>query len=136
MSTEENKRIVRRLFEDPNREDLSALDEVIAPDFTFHNPADPTVGTGPAGFRQWIEGQRQRMRDVRITVEDQIAEGDKVATRFTTAGTDVASGKPVTISVIAIHELRDGKIVGHWDEADILGAMQQVGALPSEGQPR
>ena len=130
MSTEQNKAVVRRLMEEAERGNLAVIDELVAPDFVFHNPGDPSVGGGPEGYKRWMAQQQSEVRDARITVEDQLAEGDKVATRFTVRGTHAASGKPVVVTVIAIDELRDGRVVGHWDEADILGAMQQVGAAP------
>jgi ketosteroid isomerase-like protein len=134
MSIEENKAVVRRLMEEVGRGNLAIIDELIAPDFVFHNPADPSVGGGPDGYRRWL-AQRGAPGEDRITIEDQLAEGDKVATRFTVRGTHAETGKPVTITVIAIDQLRDGRLVGHWDEADVLGMLQQIGAIPAPGQP-
>ena len=133
MSTDENKAVVRRLMEEVARGNLAIIDELIAPDFVFHNPSDPSVGGGPEGYRRWL-AQRGSPGDDRITIEDQLAEGDKVATRFTVRGTHAETGKAVTITVIAINQLRDGRLVAHWDEADILGYMQQIGAIPAPGQ--
>jgi predicted ester cyclase len=71
----------------------------------------------------------------RITIEDQIAEGDKVATRFTVRMTHLATGVLVTLTAIAIAQLLDGQLVAYWDEADMLGLLRQVGALPAPGPP-
>ena len=134
MSIEENKAVVRRLMTEIERGNLASIDELIAPDFVFHNPSDPAVGGGPEGYRRWL-AQRGAPGTDRITIEDQLAEGDKVATRFTVRGTHAETGKPVTITVIAIDQLRDGRLVGHWDEADVLGMPRRIGALPAAGPP-
>ena len=132
MSIEENKAVVRRLMTEIERGNLASIDELIAPDFVFHNPSDPSVGGGPEGYRRWL-AQRGSPGNDRITIEDQLAEGDKVATRFTVHGTHAETGKPVTVTVIAIDQLQDGRLVGHWDEADVLGMLQQIGAIPASG---
>jgi steroid delta-isomerase-like uncharacterized protein len=140
MSVEENKAIVRRFIEEATRGNLAIVDELVAPGFVFHNPADPDVGGGPEGMRRWLAGNSEAFPDFRFTIEDQIAEGTKVVTRLTGRGTHQgeafgipATGKPVTITAIFIDEVADGKLVGHWDEADILGVMQQLGAVPLPG---
>jgi ketosteroid isomerase-like protein len=132
MSIEENKAAVRRLMTEVERGNLAIIDELIAPDFVFHNPSDPSVGGGPAGYRRWL-AQRGAPGTDRITIEDQLAEGDKVATRFTVRGPHAETGTPVTVTVIAIDQLRNGRLVGHWDEADVLGMLQQIGAIPASG---
>ena len=134
MSTEDNKAVVRRLMEETNRENLAVIDELVAPEFVFHNPSDPSVGGGPEGYRRWV-AQRGRGDESQLLIEDQIAEGDKVATRFTVRGTSAETGKTVTLTGIAIDQLRDGRLVAHWDEADVLGLMQQLGTLPTAGPP-
>ena len=58
-----------------------------------------------------------------------------MATRFTVRATHAGTGKAVTITVIAIDQLRDGRLVGHWDEADALGMLQQIGEIPAAGPP-
>ena len=138
MSTEANKAVVRRFIEEASGGNLAVVDELVAPGFVFHNPADPGVGSGPDGMRRWLAGNREAFPDFRFTIEDQIAEGTKVVTRLTGRGTHQgeafgapATGKPVTITAIFIDEVADGKLVGHWDEADILGVMQQLGAPPA-----
>ena len=138
MSTEANKAVVRRFIEEASGGNLAVVDELVAPGFVFHNPADPGVGGGPEGVRRWLAGNREAFPDFRFTIEDQIAEGAKVVTRLTGRGTHrgeafgvPATGKPVTITAIFIDEVADGKLVGHWDEADILGVVQQLGAPPA-----
>jgi ketosteroid isomerase-like protein len=117
------------------RGDLAVIDELIAPDFVLHNPSDPAVGDGPEGYRRWL-ARRGAPGNDRITIEDQLAEGDRVATRFTVRGTHAETGTPVTVAVIAIDQLRDGRLVGHRDEADILGMLQQIGAVPAADPTR
>ena len=135
MSIEQNKAAVRRLMTEVERGDLAVIDELVAPDFVFHNPSDSAVGGGPAGYRRWL-AQRGAPGTGRITIEDQLAEGDKVATRFTARGTHPATGTPVTVTGIAIDQLRAGRLVGHWDEADVLGMLQQIGAVPASALTR
>jgi steroid delta-isomerase-like uncharacterized protein len=141
MSSEENKAVVRRFIEEASRGNLAIVDELVAPGFVFHNPADPGVGSGPEGVRRWLGGNREAFPDFRFTIEEQIAEGAKVVTRLTGRGTHrgeafgvPATGKTATITAIFIDEVADGKLVGHWDEADILGLLQQLGAVPAPGQ--
>jgi steroid delta-isomerase-like uncharacterized protein len=137
--TEANKAIVRRLIEAINTRDLSALDEVIAPEFIHRNPADPTLPRGPEAFRQLMAAWYPAFPEGRETVEDQIAEGDKVVTRWSFCGRHDGTlfgveptGKTVTFSGIFIDRLKGGKIVEHWDEADILGLMEQL--TPSDSR--
>ncbi len=129
VTAEENKAVVRRYFEGfhNGRED-AILEEIMNPDLL-----EPT--------RQVTRMLLTAFPDYQLTIEDQIAEGTKVVTRLTGRGTHrgeafgvPATGNPVTITAIFIDEVADGKLVGHWDEADILGAMQQGGALPAPGQ--
>ena len=134
MSIEENKAVVRRLLAEVERGNLTSIDELVAPDFVFHNPADPAVGGGPEGYRRWLT-QRGAPGIDRVTIEAQLAEGDTVATRFTVRGTHTETGRPVTLTGIAIDQLRDGRLVGHWDEADVLGMLGRIGALPAAGPP-
>jgi predicted ester cyclase len=134
MSTDENKAVVRRLMEETSQGNLAVIDELIAPDFVFHNPSDPSVGGGPEGYRRWTTQRGGDLGDERVTIDDQLADGDKVATRFTVRATHAETGKAVTITVIAIDQLLDGRLVAHWDEADLLGLMQQIGAIPAPGQ--
>jgi steroid delta-isomerase-like uncharacterized protein len=138
MSLEENKTLVRRMMEAMNRGDLAALKEVIAPDFVHRNPGDPQMPAGPEGIQQLAERWLRAFPDGQEVPDDQIAEGDKVVTRWTFQGTHqgtlfgiAPTGRQVTLTGIHIDRIQNGKIVEHWDEADIAGLLQQLDASGS-----
>jgi steroid delta-isomerase-like uncharacterized protein len=141
MSTEENKAAERRLVEEVwNNHNPGAISEFVAADVIEHNPV---LGLGPGreGFRQALETVFSAFPDVRITVEDLVAEGDKVVERWTGTATHRGAfmGVPPTnrhVSVEGIDILRyaDGKRVETWHQWDALGVMQQLGAVPSSGR--
>ena len=143
MSGQQNKAIIRRLFEQTTAGDPADVDDLVSPDFVFHDPADAALGGGPAGFRRWLARSVAAIPDGRLTIEEQIAEGDRVVTRFTVRGTArekvlgvPARGQLVVVTGIQIGEVSGGKLVGHRDEVDLLGLVRQLGAAPrtSAGQ--
>jgi steroid delta-isomerase-like uncharacterized protein len=116
------------------------MDELFAADFVDHNPA--VLSHDLEGTKQLFSMYLDAFPDVQITVDDLIAEGDRVAARFTGQGTHKGpfmglppTGKPFTLTAIDILRIVDGKIVEHWGEADTLGLLQQLGAIPAPGQP-
>ncbi len=140
MSTEENKAIARRLYETFNRAvstgNMSLLDEVIAANGVDRNPA-PGQAPGLEGVKQVFDQFRAAFPDFTFTVEDMIAEGDKVASRISTRGTHKgdfqgipATGKQVTQTGIDILRIAGGKVVERWGEFDNLGLLQQLGVVP------
>lgn len=139
MSAGENKAVVRQLYEDLfNQKNLAALDGVTAPNFVDHDPDNPTADL--AGARQYFRMMFAAFPDLRVTVEDMIAEGDTVVARVTVSGTHQGEflgippgGKQVTITGIDILRLADGKLVEHWGQFDSLGMMQQLGVIPTPG---
>ena len=130
MSTEQNKAIVRRLWEEVwNKADLAVADEIFDAAYAEHE-------------KGWAATWLAAFPDTHFAVEDMIAEGDKVVTRFSVRGThqgalwDIApTGRQITINGIWIHRLADGKIVEgrDWGQGDWLGLMQQLGAIPTPG---
>lgn len=134
-----NKEIVRRLVDGVWRErDLGLIDELVAEDYVGHNPAQPAPARGPAGFRAFVELYQAAFEATSITIEDQLAEGDTVVTRWTGRGTHTGelmgiapTGKEVTVSGITISRLKGGKIVEEWDLMDSLGMLVQLGAVPA-----
>jgi steroid delta-isomerase-like uncharacterized protein len=143
MSTEENKALARRMVEAWNRGDLAALDDLIAPDYVFHDPADPAMPPGPRGAKELVAAFRTAFPDLRLTIEDEIAEGAMVVQRLTGTGTHHGpfagvppTGKPVTMSSIEVLRVERGKIAEHWDEFDMVGLLRQLGALPASGAAR
>lgn len=140
MSLEENKAIVRRFFEEgPSKGNLTAVDEILSPSFTLHTPLPSAPGI--QGMKEIITICRSAFEHLGVTVEDMIADGDKVAARFTARGIHKGSfmnlpptGNPVTMTGIEIFRIKDGKIVELWGEANLLGLMVQLGILPAPGQ--
>ena len=134
-----NKALARRLVEEAfTAGHLEVVDELIARDYVGHDPSLPEDARGPAGVRELIAGYRAAFPDIRVTVEDQIAEGDRVVTRWAATGTHQgellgmpATGKQGTVTGITIDRIADGKIVESWDNWDTLGLMQPLGAIPA-----
>jgi steroid delta-isomerase-like uncharacterized protein len=143
MSIEEdNKALVRRYTDLFNRNDLPA-EEVVAPlasGFVYHRPGMPDV-TGLAEVKQSIEMYRNAFSNMHQTIEDMVAEGDKVACRWSGRATHqgelmgiAATGKAITITGIVIYRVANGKIQEEWDYSDVLGLMQQLGIDPLQGK--
>ena len=135
--SEANKTLIRRLVEEvQNRHNVDAIDEFIAPSFVNYDPLPGLPGT--------LEGAKQLHRmlfaafpDLKMTIHDQAAEGDKVWTRKTASGTHQgelfgipATGKQVSWNIIDIMTIRNGKVTEHWVVADVMSLMQQLGAVP------
>ena len=138
MSLEENKAIVRRWFAETDRGNTAIVDELCAPDYIDHNPPLPDMPAGRAGVHRANAVLRAAFPDTVHTIEDQVAEGDKVVTRLRGRATFTGeclgippTGGVVEIDGIMIHRLVDGKLVEHWALSDQLSFMQQLGALPA-----
>jgi steroid delta-isomerase-like uncharacterized protein len=138
MSSEQNKAIVRRAFEEPWKGSLAVVDELVASDYIGHDPATPEPLRGPEGVKEFISTYRAAFPDARITVEQQLAEGDLVATRWSGRGTHEGelmgiepTGKQVTVSGLTISRLEGGKIVEEFLNWDTFGMMQQLDAVPA-----
>lgn len=136
MSTT-NKPIMQRffaeLFSDGN---LRVADEIVGVNYLNHN-AVPGETPGREGLKAFVAHLRTAFPDIHFTVEDQIAEGDKVVTRWRAIGTHQAefagipaTGKPVDVTAINIHRISDGQIQEAWLNWDALGMMQQLGVVP------
>jgi predicted ester cyclase len=137
MSSEQNKAIVRRLIEEPWKGDLSVVDELLDRSYVGYDPSVPEPLRGPDGFKENIATYRAAYSDARITVVDQIAEGDMVATRWTGRGThdgdlmDIApTGKQVEVSGLTLSRLENGKVIEDYTNWDTFGMMQQLGVVP------
>ena len=129
--------IVKRLFEEPWKGNFEVIDEFVAANYVGHDPAEPEPIRGPAGLRANIEMYLAGFPDGGITVDDQIVDGDKVATRWTGRGTQTGefagiapTGKEVTISGLTISRLEGGMVVEEWATWDTLGMLIQLGAIP------
>ena len=137
--TEANKAISRRVVEEIfNEGKLEVADELIAPEFVGYDPALPEPMRGPGGLKQQAEGYRAASSDLKITIEDEIAAGDTVVTRWTARGTHdgelfgiAATGRQTTVTGITIDRIVDGRIAEQWNNWDALGLLQQLGAVPA-----
>ena len=140
MSIEENKALIRRFYEEVfNKRNLAALDDFYAPDHVDHT-LPPGLPVGPEGTRQAIAVMLEGFPDLHITIEDMIAEGDKLVIRFTTHGTQQGmlgeippTGKRVAVTTIEITRVASGKIVEDWGLDDRLGMLQQLGLVSAMG---
>ena len=138
---EGNAAISRRLFEEAwNAGNLSVIDELVATDAVGHDPSLPEEIRGPEGLKRQISVYRAAFPDVQFTIEDEIAQGDKVALRWTARGTHrgelmglAPTGKAAKVTGITIDKIADGKVVESWVEWDNLGLAQQIGAAPPPG---
>jgi steroid delta-isomerase-like uncharacterized protein len=142
VSAEENKALVRRSFEEVfNQGNLDAVEEIFAPDYVLHDPTSPEEIRGTEGMRQYVSMYRTAFPDLQQTIEEQIAEGEKVATRLTGRGTHQGeligippTGNQVEAPGIVINRISGGKIAESWANYDALGMMQQIGAVPAPGE--
>jgi steroid delta-isomerase-like uncharacterized protein len=137
-SEDENKAISRRADEELfNRGNLDVADELFAPAFVYHDPAGGEL-RGPESVKGYAAMLRDAFPDLQQTIEEQMAEGDKVAYRWTARGTHegelmgiAPTGKRVEFTGIAVARLANGKIEEIWENYDALGMMQQLGVVPS-----
>ena len=116
-------------------ETASEAKELLATDFALHVPLPAAAGV--QGMIDVITACRAAFEHLNVTVEDMVAEGDRVAARFTARGVHKGAfmglpptGKPITMTGIEIFRIKDGKIAELWGEANLLGLMQQLGILP------
>ena len=142
MSTEENKELCRRFFEEVfNKLDQNTATEIISPRFVTHHPAYPEGIHGIEGVNQVIATFRGGLPDLQYTIQDMIAEGDKVVVRWIAHGTHQGTflgipptGKKVAATGIDIFRIAFGKLEEAWVNSDILGLLQQIGAIPPMGE--
>jgi predicted ester cyclase len=137
MSAEANKALVRRFYEEIDKGNLEALDELVVEDYLDHSPPPfPGLVPGREGlkqaFRMFWEATPGYHR-----IEDQIAEGDKVVTRLTAYGKHEEdlpgaprTGNDLKMTAIAIHRIENGRLAEKWSEKDVLGFLQQIGVIP------
>ena len=135
----DNKTILRRFFEEIfNEQNLAVADEIVAVDYINHNAA-PGETPGREGLKQYVTYLHSANDGVRFVIEDQVAEDEKVVTRWTATATHTgefagipATGKAFSLTAINIHRVVDGQIQEGWLEWDALGWMQQLGVIPSD----
>ena len=140
LQAERNKAVVRRFIEEvQNKKNIELFDELHAEDFV-NLSAPPGMPADREGGKLFLSGFLNGFPDSRVTVEEMIADGDRVATKKTFTGTHTGefagippTGNRVTITFADILRLRDGRIVEHWLSMDQLSFMQQLGVIPSDG---
>jgi len=140
MASQDNKAIVARFYDEVlNQRKVGVLDELAIEDYVEHDPF-PGQGNGRADLKARVQALQSAFDPLRFTVEDVIAEGDKVVVRWKNAGTHSGSfmGIPATkktfsVAGIDVHLVRDGRIAEHWHVVDQLGQMQQMGLIPGPG---
>jgi steroid delta-isomerase-like uncharacterized protein len=142
MSTENNKAAIRRVYEEAiSRGNMAVIDELVSPDYVEHDPNYPQPVRGPEGLKQYFLAFRSAFPDLHLTIEDIVGEGDTVAVRHTTRGTQKGdllgippTGKQLTTTGMTIQRFVDGKLVETWVNADSLGMLQRLGVIPAPGQ--
>jgi steroid delta-isomerase-like uncharacterized protein len=141
MSVEQNKAVLRREVGElyNHTGNLDAVEEIFAPEYVSHEPTSGEV-RGIEGARQFAATFREAFPDLQNTIEDMVAEGDKVVMRFRGNGTHEGeteafgppTGKRMEITGITIKRLADGKIVEAWTNFDALGMMRQLGVMDAQ----
>ncbi len=133
MSTEENKAVARRFYEIVASGDARGAGEIVAEDYVNHN-AIAGQNPGLEGYKNTVADLAAAFADLRFTIEDQVAEGDKVASRYTASGTHIGefmgaspTNQSVSWSALVIQRVLDGKIQESWLYMDQLGLRKQLG---------
>ena len=142
MSTEQNKAIVRQMVEEIfNRGNMSRADEFLAPDFVEREELPPGIPRDREGVKQLTIMLHSAFPDFKATVDDIVAEGDKVVIRQTWSGSHRGefmgippTGRSVSFGVIDIIRIAEGRCVEHWGQMDSMSLMQQLGAIPAPAQ--
>jgi predicted ester cyclase len=142
MSAEQNKAAGRRMVEEVfNQGHMSMVDELLAPNFVEREELPPGMPRDREGVKVLTTMLRSAFPDFKATLDDIVAEGDKVVIRQTWSGTQKGefmgippTGKKVSFGVIDIMRFEGGKVVEHWGQMDSMGMMQQLGAIPEPGQ--
>ena len=133
----EAKEIVRRLTEDAWT-DPSVVDELVSPDYVGYDPTEPEPLRGPAAFKAQLEKYQTAFEGAHVTIDEQLAEGDTVVTRWTGRGRHTGeiqgvapTGKDVAVAGITISRVENGQVVEERQVWDALGMLVQIGAVPA-----
>ena len=138
MTAEENKALARRELEEifDAKGNIDAAEEIYAPNYISHQPAGDEDIHGVQAMKQFATGMREAFPDLEITIEEQIAEGDRVLTRFRTRGSHQGelwgippTGREVQITNMSLCRIEGGRMVEEWPAPDRLGMMQQLGVV-------
>lgn len=137
MAPEANKAAKRRYFDAFNAQNLDAIDELFAREYVLHVPGSPDI-EGSETLKQMVAGSLASLSEAVLTVDDMVAEGDKVATRWTLTAIHSgdfmgvpATNQRIKMQGMTIDRFVDGRVVEGWDSFDMYGLMKQLGAIPS-----
>jgi predicted ester cyclase len=139
MTPEDLKHRARRIIEEVyNQGDLAVADELISPDYIHHVPGEPP-SPGIRGVKELVQQIRRSFPDFHASIEDEVAEGDRVVQRISGRGThedeffDIpATGGLITFHITEINRVGpDGKFAEHWSSVDLLSVLQQLKAIPA-----
>ena len=141
MSTEQNKALARQLVEEViNQGNIRVIDELLIPDFIEHEELPPGIPPGREAPKVLFTMLRSAFPDFKATIKHLIAEGDEVVLHMTWTGTHEGefmgippTGKSISINVIDILGIAEGKFVEHWGVMDSMAMMQQLGVVPAPG---
>ena len=140
LSLEENRAVVRKMFEAINKRNLASLDALMAPDFMLHMHTQQAQGWEVS--KRVIEDEIKAFPDLHVTIEDIVAEGDKVCVRLHETATHrgtyrglTPTGNKLAYTVVAIWRLVEGKIVEGWIVYDQLDFLKQLGVIEWKGFP-
>ena len=142
MAAEQNKALIVRFVDELfNRGNTGIVGEIFAPDFIEREQLPPGIPDGREGVKVLTSMLRSAFPDFKATIDDILAEGDKVVIRMTWSGTQKgefmgvpATGKRVSFGVIDIIRITNGKLVEHWGQMDSMSLMQQIGAIPAPAE--
>jgi steroid delta-isomerase-like uncharacterized protein len=142
MSAEQNKDLVRGWWDALNQGNaVDVVEEFYAADYVLHDPTQPEPVRGVEGVRAFISGIASGFPDMQCTIEDLLADGDKVVQRLTVRGTQQGefqgmppSGKAVEIWLMVISRIANNKIAEEWQLVDSFTLLQQLGAVPAPGE--
>jgi steroid delta-isomerase-like uncharacterized protein len=142
--SEQNKSSVRRLFEEVwNKGHVQVADELFAPTYTHHDSSTPDLGRGPESEKKRVALYRNAFPDIRLTIEDMLAEGETVVARWSCRGTHkgelngiAPTGKQFNINGISIARFTNGKMFEGYVNWDALSLMQQLGVVPELGKAK
>ncbi len=141
MSAEAHKALIQRAVDAFNQGDWEAVDQLFAAHYVDHDRFRAGLPPGPVGVKHAWSMFRAAFPDLYASIEDLIAEGDTVAVRGAIRGTHQGellgippTGKQVTVTLMDINRIEGGQLVERWGEADMLGLLQQLGAIPTPGQ--
>lgn len=136
--SQQNKKVERRLIEEVwNRGNYDVIDQLVARDYVGHSTTPQDETRGPEAYKAFYASLHAAFPDFNVTIEDQIAEGDRVVTRWTASGTHLGpfrgippTGNRGAITGITIERLANGKVVECWTNADDLGLLRLLGVVP------